>query len=411
MAFGRVSPFLLISINKIQQKLPYTVDLDNDFLEVNENQFVLRSAIFSENNETNQHFKTIVRESLTQWTELSDQIISNLKRSEAKKHLDKNACLLLFQLVVVNDKKDTNGIVHLYSINDNNDDDDLQVDPQKTKEESRDLFSLYPATLSTKDKCQIQTDTFETCKYIPPSTTHRPPGARRPTNRRLTCYANVIFQTLFSAKNLYQQIVEHCQKGPFHKLLCELFAQMEAASRFSGNKTSTNPNKFMAQFRETKHQFIANQMADSQEFFTILLELIHQEVNKAKKLDKTVKPEEPKTADEAWNFHIEHVDNSYLSTLLMGQMESILTCLNCGHQSRSWSCIWQLQLQIKFETTIEKSIVGKSNAPIMKEVNTTISNDIKETEKQAKEEEKPISLHDCINVYCEEEVSAKSILS
>src|SRR5699024_2530357 len=64
-----------------------------------------------------------------------------------------------------------------------------------------------------------------------------------------------------------------------------------------------------------------------------------------------VMPPEPKTAEEAWNFHVKHIDDSYLSAMLMGQVESTLACLSCSHQSRSWTCIWQLQLQIEPEVT------------------------------------------------------------
>ena len=92
---------------------------------------------------------------------------------------------------------------------------------------------------------------------------------------------------------------------------------------------------FNVQFRAVRREFAPHQMHDAQEYLTILLELIHQEVNAAKANCDRRPKEAPnfKSADEQWSYHQTFMDNSPLSKLFMGQMESTLTCLTCGHKS------------------------------------------------------------------------------
>lgn len=187
----------------------------------------------------------------------------------------------------------------------------------------------------------------------------RPYGYCGLANLGLSCYANACLQVLYTLPCIRQYLVANAQQGPFHKSLGELFAAMEAeaARNEEPNKAFTclQPAQFMKQFREIKSDFRAYQMADAQEFLAILLELVHQEANQATKQSKP--KSEPKTADEAWQFHVDYVDNSFLSRQFMGQIESKLCCRVCTHQSLSWSCIWQLQLSPGVDSSEKKEEV------------------------------------------------------
>jgi len=109
--------------------------------------------------------------------------------------------------------------------------------------------------------------------------------------------------------------------------------------------SSVSPEEFMIQIISVRTEFQVNQMADAQEFLTLLLDLLNQEANCTKKVQHH-EAFHPNSATDAWQYHINHVDDSYLSDLLMGQLETTLTCRKYGHQSLSWNCFWQLQLQI-----------------------------------------------------------------
>ena len=169
-------------------------------------------------------------------------------------------------------------------------------------------------------------------------------------NDGFTCYINSVLQIIYQTKPLRSYFsVKNDTLGPFHAHLAGLFETMDHKAIAYLDETvypATSAEQFTNLFRTAKPEFRAHQQHDCQEFFAILLELVHQEANQVKKRDKPTELSEPKTAQEAWDDHVAHVDNSYLSNLFMGQMESTLSCLSCGHKSLSWSAFWQLQLQI-----------------------------------------------------------------
>ena len=179
-------------------------------------------------------------------------------------------------------------------------------------------------------------------------------------NLGLSCYANACLQALFTSTLIRQAIVNHSQKGPFHKSLAELFELMQAKSLLPQSplamSISVQPDKFLGQFCAAKPAFQINQTADAQEFLTLLLELIHQEENTAKKLNKAEEQANPRTATQAWNNHMAHFDNSYLSKMMMGQLQTRLICIKCRSLKLSWSCIWQLTVNIPAGQSKEKDI-------------------------------------------------------
>lgn len=173
-----------------------------------------------------------------------------------------------------------------------------------------------------------------------------------------TCYANSTLQALYGSNKLRQYLLnlQHPSTtaggggGRIQFKLSKLFQQMHQM----GNKAlSTNryavikPEEFICEFRLIKPQFVRNEQHDAQEFLTILLECIHQEDNKIKKNKLAKLNVEPKNAQEAWQLHLERVDNSFYSRLFVGQSESVLECFECKHSSLSWSSFWQLNLHLK----------------------------------------------------------------
>ena len=79
-----------------------------------------------------------------------------------------------------------------------------------------------------------------------------------------------------------------------------------------------------------------------------------------------------------------HADNSYLASVLMGQVESTLSCLTCSNKSLSWSTFWQLAMHIPPE---------KPKSPTFSEASAFM-----------KIEKPPMSLLDCIREFTAEEV-------
>lgn len=176
-------------------------------------------------------------------------------------------------------------------------------------------------------------------------------------NLGFTCYVNSILQVLYNCDSIRTLIRTKKTLGPFHKELGSLFDRMYGKpmrKAADGNiyYPSVRPNTFLTAFRAKQPEFVKDEQHDAQEFFYFLLNFLHTETNEA--LKQSAEPSAataPTTASlnrahEAWSHQVNDIDNSPYSRLFMGQMESTLSCLGCGHQSRSWECFWQLQLEI-----------------------------------------------------------------
>lgn len=215
-------------------------------------------------------------------------------------------------------------------------------------------------------------------------------------NLGLTCYVNSCLQALYTAPPIRSYLIDHLEKGPFHNALSKLFLHMETESarlvKPSIGSISIKPDAFLEQWRQFKPTFLGNTMHDSQEFLSLLIDTLHQEANQANRPNTRIAPagEKPaKSAAEAWSLHVCEMDNSYLSSLMMGQLESTLRCLTCGHVSHSWTAIWQLQLQLEKEESHSTAVLGS---------------------KERKEEEaKFLTLKECFKEYTEDEVSRSCI--
>ncbi|XP_017485284.1 PREDICTED: ubiquitin carboxyl-terminal hydrolase 21-like [Rhagoletis zephyria] len=185
---------------------------------------------------------------------------------------------------------------------------------------------------------------------------------------------------------------------------------------------AVKPVEFCREFRKAKPQFRRNEQQDAQEFLSLLLDLLHDECNKAKKASKKEEkgeilyetpsqpppqpppppppatPSEPSNAEEAWEQHVTNVDNSFFSKLLMGQSESCLTCQTCGNSSISWSSFWQLPLAVQKEkkkTSTVAAVAGEEAAANGSSV-----------AEQGEQKEPTLTLANCISEFMETEAES-----
>lgn len=216
-----------------------------------------------------------------------------------------------------------------------------------------------------------------------------------------TCYVNSCLQALYNTNKFRDNIIKNHHIGPLHNCLGKLFKTACCA-----NETETVPNakwpvikpeEFINEFRLFKPQFVKNEQHDAQEFFTILLECIHQEANIAQKANR---PEnfQANNAQEAWQFHSNYVDNSVYSQLFVGQLESSLQCLTCNHVSLSWDCFWQLSLYLKENPNADKMKFNNTSTE------STQNNNENESKKDQEENKDTLSIKECIKDYMAKEV-------
>ena len=204
-------------------------------------------------------------------------------------------------------------------------------------------------------------------------------------NLNNTCYSNACLQALYTSNKTRNQLINNPQAGPFHHTLSNLFSRMfqQPLHQSSGGHwyfPSISPVKFNSQFRLTRPEFKHGQQHDAQEFLNFLLDVLHQETNRARtrQLNPTAMPV-LNTPEEAWQYHTTYVDDSPYSMIFMGQMESTLTCLSCGHRSRTWNCFWQLQLSLTGNSGTSGQAVAQQNT-------------------------RPLSVNDCLQELMAEEV-------
>lgn len=169
-------------------------------------------------------------------------------------------------------------------------------------------------------------------------------------NLGFTCYANSCLQALYTTTKLRSYFLRNESIGPFHRCLSRLFEQMQNYSEekleHCNRYASIRPREFIRLFREQRPEFSPGEH-DAHEFLTILIELIHREANRVKQyINEETKVFEPKSRSAAWTMHCQYVDRSNWSRLFMGQMETILTCIQCSNQSLSWTAFWQLQVDL-----------------------------------------------------------------
>ena len=209
-------------------------------------------------------------------------------------------------------------------------------------------------------------------------------------NLNKCCYSNACLQVLYTLNKTRNYLMDTPHCGQFHSILSELFRQMAQQPLIpSANGKlhfypAISPIKFNSLFRLLRPEFVRGQEQDAEEFLIFLLDVLHQESNVARRRPNPSTTGTPQSAQEAWQHHTTFIDDSTLSRIFMGQIESLLTCLSCGHQSYTWSCFWQLQLDI----------------PTMAKV-PTISDCIRQFMAEEVSNEYLMNLHECwLNRFC-----------
>lgn len=183
-----------------------------------------------------------------------------------------------------------------------------------------------------------------------------------------TCYMNASLQALYSVDS-FRNLLLSSSTGGRHSdkvltsELADLFKAMRDTSlagrnRTSGNNASlssqqqqppTSPANFKFAFSRHQSKFSGFGQQDAQEFLRYLIDGIHEEHNAASRRPRNRSRRNstgPRSAHEAWAQYREIVDDSPLVELLVGQLQSTITCCECHNKSHCWDPFWDLSLPL-----------------------------------------------------------------
>jgi len=161
------------------------------------------------------------------------------------------------------------------------------------------------------------------------------------TNLGNTCYMNSSLQALFATEEFRNYVMFEKSEGPLFCEVSKLFKAM--ASSETENKLS--PIDLRSKFVSLKPQFDGKDQHDAQEFLRFIIDLMHEEMNKATKTND--QKSDPKSAKESWNTYTKFVANSFLVSLFVGQIKSIVKCMRCSHESYCWDSFWDISLSLE----------------------------------------------------------------
>ena len=160
-----------------------------------------------------------------------------------------------------------------------------------------------------------------------------------------TCFINSSLQCLFNIKELSNYFLsdvylkeinkENSQgsKGLITQGFADLFKEIKTT-----NSSKLNPIQFLRTFFKINKSLYAGMQHDAQEFLSILLDNLHEDLNRITKKHYAILEEQKKneTDEEAserfWTYHKMRED-SIIVDLFHGQFKSKISCVDCGNLS------------------------------------------------------------------------------
>uniref|UniRef100_A0A915CDK1 ubiquitinyl hydrolase 1 n=1 Tax=Parascaris univalens TaxID=6257 RepID=A0A915CDK1_PARUN len=174
-----------------------------------------------------------------------------------------------------------------------------------------------------------------------------------------TCYMNSAIQCLSNTKPLTEYFIEGRHKQDMKKLsstkgTVALEYGSVVAELWSGKKRNIAPIKLRdAISANAGGVFAERTQHDCQEFLSILLDLLHEDLNRVinkpyvELTDSNGRPDVV-VAKEAWDAHMRR-EQSIIVDLFTGQLRSLLTCTVCESMSSRFDAFTCLQLPIPID--------------------------------------------------------------
>uniref|UniRef100_A0A915Q6R4 ubiquitinyl hydrolase 1 n=1 Tax=Setaria digitata TaxID=48799 RepID=A0A915Q6R4_9BILA len=245
------------------------------------------------------------------------------------------------------------------------DNDSLTLYDLKIQQSAQLLLELRNADMSWPEEVScLENSSIDGCSGDNSDTSHIL-GITGLYNMGNTCYMNSALQCLSNTRPLTNYFIEGRHKDDMKRLKSKGIVALEYANivkeLWSGKKRNIAPIKLRDAIRCAGPVFAERSQHDCQEFLSILLDLLHEDLNQIENKpfielnDSDGRPDSV-VANEAWEAHLKR-DKSIIVDLFTGQLRSTLTCLNCSSVSCRFDAFTCLQLPIPIDHLLLISVV------------------------------------------------------
>ena len=176
-----------------------------------------------------------------------------------------------------------------------------------------------------------------------------------------TCYMNCSLQCLSNTKDLTKYFLENNFLNEINLqtnfgsngILVKAYSDLINLMWFS-KFIKINPNFFRISFCISTHKFMNNQQQDAMEFISILLNYLHEDLNRIKekqyKIIENQKKEESDilASQRYYNYNLKR-DNSIIIDLFNGQFQNIIKCNTCNIINKTYEVFNNISLPIPEE--------------------------------------------------------------
>lgn len=184
-----------------------------------------------------------------------------------------------------------------------------------------------------------------------------------------TCFLNSSLQALFNLPLFSKIFLKQNQKSLIFSNLNELFTLM-----LSENDIKETLSNFLSIFQSKYKNFDLHIQQDAQEFLSILLQELHQTLNKGDFSLKPIFPKFNQTKDvniqkKNWQNVLEKSEKSQISSIFSGILLNSLSCESCGYDSKEFESFWDLGISLKeISCILESKIKGMQLTDLLKQL-------------------------------------------
>jgi len=232
------------------------------------------------------------------------------------------------------------------------------------------MASIFNKSVELEEKSKSEKSKSEKSKSLSAKSAEKSePEPAKPSQRDLTgdlvgiknsgntCYISTALQCLYQIEDLREFLLSgeyknHLNKtspadGEIAELTAEIFQKMKNLER---NISIEDLKDAVAEF---SGMFEDDDQEDAEEFLLTLIDGLHLDLEKSSGFVESANV--PKSSEEAWEQYISE-ENSFLTSLFVGQAESTLSCLACQESTKNWESFWNISLPISGSSSIEECI-------------------------------------------------------